>query len=134
MNGRFLLDTNFIIDLLANRSHATDFISKTSEAFVPIISFAELFYGAYKSKQKEQNIRETERIYTQYPSVGITWETTQIFGRIKARLKELGRPIPDHDIWIAALAEQNELTLVTRDMDFRHVEGLDVTFLAPNPL
>jgi tRNA(fMet)-specific endonuclease VapC len=35
-----------------------------------------------------------------------------------------GKPIPENDIWIAAIAEQHQLTLVTRDSHFQHVDGL----------
>jgi predicted nucleic acid-binding protein len=35
-----------------------------------------------------------------------------------------GRPIPDNDIWIAAIARQHSLSLITRDAHFREIEGL----------
>jgi predicted nucleic acid-binding protein len=38
------------------------------------------------------------------------------------------RPLPDNDIWIAALAIQHELTLVSRDKHFKEVSGLKVEF------
>jgi tRNA(fMet)-specific endonuclease VapC len=34
------------------------------------------------------------------------------------------RPIPENDIWIAAIALQNDLTLVARDAHFLEVDGL----------
>ncbi|HFE66754.1 MAG TPA: PIN domain-containing protein, partial [Chloroflexi bacterium] len=37
-----------------------------------------------------------------------------------------GRPIPENDIWIAALAIEHELTLVTRDAHFEEIEQLDI--------
>jgi tRNA(fMet)-specific endonuclease VapC len=40
-------------------------------------------------------------------------------------LKEKGKPLPENDIWIAALAMQHNLTLITRDTHFDHVNGLD---------
>lgn len=36
------------------------------------------------------------------------------------------RPIPDDDVWIAAVARQHRLTLVTRDAHFAHVDGLSL--------
>jgi tRNA(fMet)-specific endonuclease VapC len=38
------------------------------------------------------------------------------------RLK--GRPIPENDVWIAAIALQHDLTLITRDMHFGEIENL----------
>ena len=40
-------------------------------------------------------------------------------------LSNYGKPIPENDIWIAALALQHELTLATRDKHFKVVDGLE---------
>ncbi|MBA3472116.1 MAG: VapC toxin family PIN domain ribonuclease, partial [Rubrobacter sp.] len=37
-----------------------------------------------------------------------------------------GRPIPENDIWIAAVALQHDLVLASRDSHFEHVEGLQL--------
>jgi len=42
----------------------------------------------------------------------------------KNGLKIKGKPIPENDIWIAAIALEHELTLVTRDSHFEEVEHL----------
>lgn len=52
--------------------------------------------------------------------------TAEKYGRIRHALKVNGRPIPDNDIWIAALAIQHSLTLVTRDAHFQEVESLSL--------
>ena len=51
-------------------------------------------------------------------------ETAQWYGIIKDQLRRKGRPIPDNDIWIAAIAMQYDLILVTRDSHFDEVESL----------
>jgi len=40
----------------------------------------------------------------------------------------IGRPIPDNDLWIAAVALQHRLILVTRDGHFSNINGLIVEF------
>jgi tRNA(fMet)-specific endonuclease VapC len=40
----------------------------------------------------------------------------------KNLLRAKGRPIPENDIWIAAIAKQHELTLVSRDDHFKEIE------------
>ena len=35
-----------------------------------------------------------------------------------------GHPVPENDIWIAALALENNLTLVTRDEHFKKIDEL----------
>jgi tRNA(fMet)-specific endonuclease VapC len=39
-------------------------------------------------------------------------------------LRAKGRPIPENDIWIAAVAKQYDLALFTRDAHFAEVESL----------
>ena len=46
------------------------------------------------------------------------------YGEIKLQLRRKGRPIPENDIWISAIAKQYELTVVTRDDHFNEVDNL----------
>jgi tRNA(fMet)-specific endonuclease VapC len=51
-------------------------------------------------------------------------DTTEMYGQVKAELARLGTPIPDNDLWIAAVARQHNLPLATRDAHFTQVPGL----------
>ena len=50
--------------------------------------------------------------------------TSETYSRVKAELAETGRLIPDNGIWIAAMARQFDLPLVTRDSHFAAVPRL----------
>jgi tRNA(fMet)-specific endonuclease VapC len=50
--------------------------------------------------------------------------SAQRYGEIKDQLSKKGRPIPENDIWVAAVALQYDLTLVSRDEHFGLVPGL----------
>ena len=52
--------------------------------------------------------------------------TPETYGRISAQLAKAGTPIPQNDIWIAALALQFDLPLATSDSHFEYVPGLEV--------
>lgn len=52
--------------------------------------------------------------------------TARMYGEVKAALRKKGRPIPENDVWIAALARQYDLRLISRDKHFATVENLDV--------
>jgi tRNA(fMet)-specific endonuclease VapC len=54
-------------------------------------------------------------------------ETSRHYGRIAAQLARQGTPIPQNDIWMAALSIQCGLPLATTDQHFQRIEGL--TFL-----
>jgi tRNA(fMet)-specific endonuclease VapC len=46
------------------------------------------------------------------------------YGRLKQRLKARGRPLPENDVWIAAMATCHGMVLVTRDRHFQEIEQL----------
>ena len=52
--------------------------------------------------------------------------TAEHYGRIRAQLAQAGTPIPENDIWIAALALEHQLPLSARDVHFDRVTGLQV--------
>jgi tRNA(fMet)-specific endonuclease VapC len=51
-------------------------------------------------------------------------ETTRFYAQIKDALRRKGRPIPENDIWFAAVALQHNLVLAPRVRHFEHIEGL----------
>jgi len=51
-------------------------------------------------------------------------ETSEFYSKIVSELKSSGTPIPTNDIWIAALALQHGIKLLTMDNHFKKVPGL----------
>jgi len=43
---------------------------------------------------------------------------------IRLQLASAGTPIPMNDLWIAAIARQHKLPVISRDAHFDHVAGL----------
>ncbi len=126
MNGRYLLDTNIVIALFANEPAVTDNLRIAQAVFIPGIVIGELYFGAYRSSRVETNLRRIEE-FAQYAHVlSCDIETAQEYGRIKNILREAGRPIPENDIWIAAVASQHDLIVVSRDVHFDEVAGLTI--------
>ncbi len=121
MSGRFLLDTNIIIALFAKDSAVHTRILKADEVFVPCIALGELYFGARKSRLAQDNIKLIDRFARDNAVLACDDETARRYGAIKSQLKDKGRPIPENDIWIAAIAQQNDLVLVTRDTHFKSV-------------
>ena len=54
-------------------------------------------------------------------------ETARAYALIRRELKEAGKPIPDNDLWIAALVRQHALPLLSNDTHFDYVKGLTRT-------
>ena len=126
MNGKVLLDTNIIIALFARDSEVHRMLSATLEVFIPSIVIGELFYGAYKSKDAQTNLSRVEDFARHSTVLPCDTTIAKQYGRIKHFLRSKGRPIPENDIWIAAIAHHYQLTLVTRDEHFKAIEPLSL--------
>ena len=50
--------------------------------------------------------------------------TADLYASIRHDLKKRGRPIPENDVWIAALARQFDLEVVSRDAHFDHIADI----------
>ncbi len=124
MNGRFLLDTNIVIAIFAKDASVIDSLERTEEVFVPITVLGELFYGAQKSSRVEANIAQINEFAESCSVVTCDSETALLYGDIKNNLRIKGRPIPENDIWIAAIAKQYAMTLVSRDDHFKEIDDL----------
>ena len=121
MNGRYLLDTNIIIALFANDLAVVERLSRATDVFVPVVALGELYYGARKSARIEANLSKIDKLASTAAVLGCNVATAAQYGIVKNALREIGRPIPENDIWIAAVAKQHNLTLVSRDEHFREV-------------
>ncbi|MCL4249152.1 MAG: PIN domain-containing protein [Anaerolineae bacterium] len=93
---------------------------------LPIIALGELYAGAQRSARAHENVRRAEVLAARYAILVCDHDTARQYGRIVASLRKKGRPIPQNDVWIAALALQHNLALLTRDAHFQHVDGLAV--------
>ncbi|HAO13230.1 MAG TPA: VapC toxin family PIN domain ribonuclease [Planktothrix sp. UBA8407] len=124
MSGRYLLDTNIIIALFADETVIKNNLAQANEVFIASITIGELYYGARKSGRIQANLIRIEQLVSNSTVLVCDSETAQEYGDIKNRLRLKGRPLPENDIWIAALALQHKLILVTRDAHFQEVNNL----------
>jgi predicted nucleic acid-binding protein len=51
-------------------------------------------------------------------------QTSSHYAQVRSELKKAGKPIPSNDLWIAALARQHRLPLMSQDTHFDAVQGL----------
>jgi len=126
MNGEYLLDTSVIIGLLAGEATFKDQLAGINQVFVPSIAIGELCFGARKSGRVETNLALIDKFAASSVVLGCDTDTARRYGEVKNALRVKGRPIPENDIWIAAIALQHGLALATRDVHFNETESLDV--------
>lgn len=126
MSGKYLLDSNIIIALFAGEQVVLNAANEAEEVFVPSIVVGELYYGAQKSNKRQMNVARVDSFAEANVILDCDQETARWYGQIKQQLQAKGRPLPENDIWIAAIAFQYGLTLVTRDNHFNEIDSLDI--------
>jgi tRNA(fMet)-specific endonuclease VapC len=124
MSGRYLLDTGIVASLFRGDADVRDKIAGSDEIFVSSITLGELFYGTFKSRRTDDELKKIGEFAQVVRVLDCDGDTAEVYGRIKTALRAKGRPIPENDIWIAATATQHDLALAMRDPHFEQVEGL----------
>ena len=124
---RYLLDTNVVSDLVRNpRGRATEHIRGVGEVNVctSIIVAAELRYGAAK-KGSLRLARQLEAVLGALDVLPFAAPADSVYGKIRTRLEQTGRPIGGNDLLIAAQTVALGYTIVTdNESEFARIEGL----------
>src|SRR5262249_53178562 len=120
------LDTNIAIAYLNNETIVRQKLQSLTlaKAFLPSIALGELYYGAKNSTRASANIIEIKEFVAITTVIPCNEGTAEQYGDIRKALKLKGPPLPENDIWIAAIARQHDLTLVTRDDHFKEIDAL----------
>ncbi len=129
MANSVLLDTNIVIAVLRQDAQVRETLAAINHIFLPAIVVGELIYGAHNAQHPGKEMAKVESFLTGLDESAILpcdHATAQVYGWLKHQRSKLGRPIPENDLWIAALAYQYELPLVTRDAHFHAIDGVTV--------
>jgi tRNA(fMet)-specific endonuclease VapC len=118
-----LLDTNIVVAILNQDTSLAKRLEGIT-VYISSIVLGEVYFGAYKSARVTENLARIETFVAHYQVLSCDKSTAARYGQIKQILGAKGRPIPENDMWIAAIAMQYGLTLVTRDEHFKQVDGL----------
>ena len=95
---------------------------------VSVITYAELLYGAAKSDRPGVNQVVIEKLMANYLQPRpLPLAAATEYGQANAHLRAKGQIISDNDLWIAAHALSEGLTLVTNNVrEFNRVTGLKI--------
>ena len=124
MSGSFLLDTNIVVGLFINDPAISRRFVRTADVFIALPVLGELYYGAQKSNRVDDNLNRINRFLEDVAVIQNDATTAYEYGTIRNELRLKGRPIPENDLWIAAVARQHNFTLVSCDAHFAEVDRL----------
>jgi tRNA(fMet)-specific endonuclease VapC len=126
----YLLDINTCVEYLRQRNSAVVArIAATPPGEIRLCSVvkAELYHGAHRSQQVQQNLAKVENFLRPFVSIPFDDDAAREYGRLRADLESRGLVIGPHDLQIAAIALLHGLTLVTHNTkEFRNVDGLNL--------
>ena len=120
---KIVLDTNAYSRLMEGDEQVKEALNAADQVFLPIFVVAELLLGFRNGNKEEWNrdilkrFESIETVERSYP----TDETIEIFSELLLSLKNAGKPVPVHDIWIAAMAIETGSVVVTYDNHFLYM-------------
>jgi predicted nucleic acid-binding protein len=119
-----ILDTNAVSALIQGDEGVSRVVSGLRRHHLPLPVIAEYQFGllSLRNPQRLQSLfrRLEADSYVVAPDRG----TADWYAAIRHDLRQRGQPIPDNDLWIAALARQHDLEVVSRDPHFDCVDKL----------
>ena len=128
--AEYLLDTNHASRLMARDEPITSRVQRAraqgDQFGLSVTVLGELHYAVYASQRQEWNRRRLHEMVANYSVWPFDESAAEIFGRIRAEQRAIGRPIPPLDVQIAAVARVHGLVLLTADRHFQFVAGLTV--------
>ena len=87
-----------------------------ADCTLPVTVAGELLFRARNSGRVEKNL----------PLLVLDGIAAEHYAEIRLALKQQGRPIPENDMWIAAICRANDVPLLTFDKHFGYVPGLQL--------
>jgi predicted nucleic acid-binding protein len=100
-------------------------LARAGDLAIPVVVLGEYRYGIAQSRSRvryEHWLRKD--IIANCRILIIDEETAAEYADIRSELRQKGRPIPANDVWIAALARQHAMEVLSRDEHFDFVPNV----------
>jgi len=119
-----ILDTNGLSAMADGDVKLEPLLHQAVEIAVPVIVLGEYKYGIRQSRSRARYERWLADVIGSCRVLVVDEGTAGLYAEVRDELKRSGRPIPGNDLWIAALARQHALPVISRDLHFDFVPGL----------
>jgi predicted nucleic acid-binding protein len=119
-----ILDTNGLSAWLDGDMALKLKLSDAPGIWLSPIVLGEYRFGIKASRHREVYERKLAEIEIDIPTLPINAATSTSYAEIRQDLKKCGRPIPWHDVWIAAHAKQHGFGIVSQDRHFDFLQGI----------
>ena len=125
-----VVDTDVLIDMLREKEYAIlkiKELEKKEELATTDINAFELYFGAYKSRQRNKNFSSTRGLLKNLTLLHTEEGSMELAGKILAYKISKGRTVEIRDVLIAAITLHNGYSLLTGNREhFKGIDGLDL--------
>lgn len=128
----YLLDTNAFSDSMREHPAFDKRLAGMSENDAVVLCSVvrgEILFGLQRletGKRRSELETKAEKLFTALPCEPISETAADHYAKVKLARQKKGLALDENDLWIAACALSISATLVSRDGDFRQIEGLAV--------
>lgn len=125
----YILDTDWIINALAGKHHATAVIGRLAPQglAVSVITLGEIYEGAFKYANPQAHLTAFRQFLAPFRLLGLDDSIMERFAEIRADLRRRGQLLADFDILLGATALQHNLTLLTHNVEhFKRIPNLQL--------
>ena len=128
----FLLDTNAFSDLMREHSAFEKRLAGLSENDAVVLCTVvrgEILFGLLRlepGKRRSELESKAGKLFAAIPCEPISETAAAHYAKTKQSRQTKGLALDENDLWIAACALALPATLVSRDSDFRQIDGLNV--------
>ena len=119
-----ILDTNALSAWAEGRAAIESPLRAADRVVVPSIVLGEYYFGIRQSRYRRRYENWLARYLPLTEIATVTSATADAYAEIRLELKRLGSPIPPNDVWVAALARQHGLEVLSNDGHFDAVDGV----------
>jgi tRNA(fMet)-specific endonuclease VapC len=119
-----ILDTNALSAWAEGAPSIEPVLRSATEVVIPVIVLGEFDFGIRQSRHYQRYADWLDASLGSVEIAAIDRDVAHAYGAVRLELKQAGTPIPINDTWIAAVARQRGLPVVSRDIHFDSVPGV----------
>ena len=116
-----ILDTNALSAAADNNPAVSAILARADQVAIPVIVLGEYRYGIAQSRYRTRYSNWLDALILDCMVLNINEETTHHYADINLELRQIGKPIPTNDLWIAALCRHHSLPILSNDRHFDFV-------------
>jgi tRNA(fMet)-specific endonuclease VapC len=112
---RYLLDTDWIINLLAGKKDAEEKIQHLDpdEIAISLVTIAEIYESAYTYANPDAHIKTFRSFFSNFQLLNLNLPIIEKFAEIRAYLRRTGNMISDFDMLLGATALNHDLIVLS---------------------